>query len=61
MGSVWARIRAFRHDQAGQTTVEWTLLLGAFGIPVIYAFNLLLKVLAEHYKAITFLETLPFP
>ncbi len=61
MTGVWAKTRAFRRDQAGQTTVEWTLLLAAFGIPMIYAFKVLLDVLSEHYRAITFLETLPFP
>ncbi len=47
--------------QSGQTTIEWTLLLVGFVLPMIYVFRLLLAVLAEHYKMVTFLETLPFP
>jgi hypothetical protein len=48
-------------DQAGQITVEWTLLIGAFGIPMIYIFALLLETLAAYYRMMTFLLTLPFP
>lgn len=48
-------------DTRGQVTVEWILILAGFALPMIYVFNLLLSVLAEHYKMITFFETLPFP
>ena len=48
-------------DQAGQTTVEWALLLGGFGLPMVYGFAMLLAILAEHYRMVTFIETLPFP
>ena len=48
-------------DRRGQTTVEWALIMAAFGIPMVYAFSLLLSLLAEHYRMLTFLETLPFP
>jgi Flp pilus assembly pilin Flp len=51
----------FMDDQAGQTTIEWALLLGALGIPLIYVMILLLGALGEHYRMVTFLETLPLP
>ena len=47
-------------DQTGQTTVEWTLLLVAFGLPMFYVFGVLLSILVEHYRMITFMVTLPF-
>ena len=47
--------------QCGQVTVEYTLLLAAFGIPMLYVFRMLLSVLAEYYGMVTFLETLPMP
>ena len=56
-----ARLRELLGDQAGQTTAEWALLLAAFGIPMVYAFGMLLSLLAEHYNMVTFLETLPLP
>ena len=61
MRSLLAIIQAFDRDAAGQTTVEWTLLLVAFGIPMYGVIILLTKVLAEHYKMVHFYETLPFP
>ena len=48
-------------DQAGQTTVEWTLLVAAFGLPMIYVFSVLLASLAEHYRMLTLVLTLPLP
>ncbi len=48
-------------DAAGQSTLEWVLLLVVFGIPMIYVFQWLLDTLAEHYRFVQFLETLPFP
>ncbi len=48
-------------DQDGQTTLEWVLLMIAVGIPMIYAFRFLLDSLAELYRMVTFIETLPFP
>jgi len=53
--------RSLGPDQDGQTTIEWALLLVAFVLPMIYVFRVLLSVLGEHYKMVTFLETLPFP
>ncbi len=48
-------------DQRGQMTVEWTLLIAAFGLPMIYLFSVLLSMLAEHYRMLTLILTLPFP
>ena len=47
--------------QAGQTIVEYTLLLVAFGIPMIYFARWLLGYLGGYYGWLTFLETTPFP
>ncbi len=55
------RVRRFHRDQGGQQTVEWTLLLVAFGIPMIAVLAILLDVLVTHYAMVSFLETLPFP
>ena len=54
-------IREFHGDRAGQTTMEWVLLLVGIGIPLIYVFGLLLDALAELYKMVSFIVTLPFP
>ena len=54
-------LRMFSGDEAGQTTIEYALLLAAVALPSIYVFRQLLAVLAEHYSMITFLETLPYP
>ena len=56
-----AIFRALWCDDAGQTTIEWTLLLVCFALPMIYVLALLLSALAGHYRMVTFLETLPFP
>ena len=61
MKTVMIEIRKFMADQAGQTSVEWALILACFGLPMVYVFALLLSALAEHYRMITFFETLPFP
>ena len=47
--------------QTGQTTVEWTLLLAAFGLPMIYVFAMCLSILATYFSMVSFLETLVFP
>ena len=51
----------FLGDQAGQTTVEWALLLVAFALPMVYVLARALDALAGHYAMVTFLETLPLP
>lgn len=48
-------------DQGGQMTVEWSLLLAAFGLPMIVLFGWLLAALAEYYRLLTLVLTLPFP
>lgn len=48
-------------DERGQTTVEYMLIVAAFGIPLVWVMRRLLEVLAEHYRMISFLETLPYP
>jgi len=47
--------------RAGQASIEYVLLLVAFGLPTILLFRLLLRVMAQVYGALTFLETLPLP
>jgi len=56
-----ATFRKLLADQAGQTTVEWALILLAFALPMYWVFKMLVDVLAAHYAMVTFLETLPFP
>ena len=48
-------------SQAGQTMVEYTLILVAFGIPMIYLARWLLGYLGGYYGWLTFLETMPLP
>jgi len=48
-------------DESGQTTIEWVLVVVAFVLPMIWVLNLLLSALVEHYRMVTFIETLPFP
>ncbi len=54
-------VRKLSADTVGAVTVEYSLLLATFGIPMILVFRLLLGTLAEYYKTVTFLETLPLP
>jgi Flp pilus assembly pilin Flp len=54
-------LRRLSGDEAGQTTIEWAMILVAFGIPMISVFGMLLSVLSEHYRMVTFLQMLPFP
>jgi hypothetical protein len=53
--------RKLNADQAGQTTVEWAMILLAFALPMYWVFKMLVDILAAHYRMMTFLETLPFP
>ena len=48
-------------DETGQMTIEYSLLLVAFALPMIYVIRVLLAVLEEHYRLVSFLETLPYP
>jgi Flp pilus assembly pilin Flp len=47
--------------QAGQTIVEYTLLLAVIGIPMIGFSRKLLGYLATYYGWLTFMETTPLP
>ena len=57
-GNILRRLWA---DDRGQTTIEYALLLAVIGLPAVAVFGLLVSILAEHYKMVTFLELLPFP
>lgn len=48
-------------DQAGATTLEWTLLLAAIGIPSYFIIRVLLLIVADTYRMNTALNALPFP
>ena len=61
MIAVQRTIRDIHGDRTGQSMIEWVLLLVGIGIPLIYVFGLLLDALAELYKMVSFIVTLPFP
>ena len=48
-------------DQAGQATIEYTMILLVIGLPMILMCRMLLLILVEYYKMVTFLLTLPYP
>jgi hypothetical protein len=48
-------------DQAGQASLEWVLLVAVVGLPLAWFCIQGLIVLAEHYRMVTFVDTLPFP
>ncbi len=54
-------LMALHDDRRGETTVEWTLLVVAFGLPMFWLFGWLLDLLQAHYALSTFVETLPLP
>ena len=53
--------RLLKGREEGQITIEWTLLMVAFGLPMIYVFGLMLSVLVGHYRMISCILSLPFP
>jgi hypothetical protein len=61
MKAIGRQLGRLARDQRGQATLEWVMLMVAFGLPLVYIVIKLLGILAEHYKMVTFLETLPFP
>jgi len=61
MNTVWRNLGELHRDQAGQTSLEWVMVLVAFGIPLITLFKLASDALAAHYSRITFFQSLPFP
>ena len=54
-------LRTLAHDQAGQVTVEWALILAAVALPMFYVFRTCLHLLAYHYRMVTMLNSMPFP
>ena len=55
------RMRKLWADQAGQTTIEWALLMAMVGLPAIALFGMLLGILAENYRMVTMMLSWPFP
>lgn len=53
-------VRLLRDDR-GATTVEYVLLLVGVALPLVAFFRYALSVLAEYYRMLSFIETLPFP
>jgi Flp pilus assembly pilin Flp len=56
-----ARRSALCVDDRGQATVEYTLLLAAFGIPLMVLFAAMLRALGQYFQMISLLETMPLP
>lgn len=48
-------------DISGQMTVEWALLIAAFGLPMIVIFRLMLSALTGYYQMLTCVVSLPLP
>ncbi|HNX26874.1 MAG TPA: hypothetical protein PKK48_05650 [Phycisphaerae bacterium] len=46
---------------SGQMTVEWALLIAAFGLPMIAVFRLMLTALTGFYQMLTCVISLPLP
>jgi len=61
MRRLWHKLSRLVADQAGQTTIEWALLIAAVGLPAVTVFGWLLSILSENYRMVTFMELLPFP
>ncbi|HUT02150.1 MAG TPA: hypothetical protein VM389_04685 [Phycisphaerae bacterium] len=61
MRRLWHNLSRLVADQAGQTTIEWALLIAAVGLPAVTVFGWLLSILSENYRMVTFMELLPFP
>lgn len=51
----------FSGDIRGAVTVEWALLLAAFGLPMMILFRVMLYYLTGYYQCITCLVSLPLP
>lgn len=54
-------LKTIAADQSGATTLEWTLLLAAIGIPSYFIIRMLLLIVADTYRMNTALNALPFP
>jgi len=54
--------RQWKNRRRGSTSLEWALLLGVFGFPMgAFLLYVALPALANYYRMVVFLETLPFP
>lgn len=54
-------MRSWLSDERGQASLEWVMLMTAFGLPMVFVYSRLLDILAELYRMITFLHGLPLP
>jgi Flp pilus assembly pilin Flp len=54
-------LRRAAADESGATTLEWTLLLAAIGIPSYWIIKVALATLINHYQMMTTINSLPFP
>ena len=48
-------------DQAGQVTIEWTLVMAAVALPMYFVIRVCIELMVAHFRMVTFMETLPFP
>lgn len=48
-------------DNRGVVTVEWALLLAAFGLPMMVVLRILLTYLTGFYQMLTCLVSMPLP
>ncbi len=58
---ILAAVRRLARNQRGASTVEYLLLIALIGIPSLVVFRALLALMAEFYKMVVFIETLPMP
>jgi len=57
-----SKAKLFHGDTGGATTVEWVLMLCVIGLPTVsFLLYVALPTLADYYRMVVFLETLPFP
>ena len=62
LGKIPAVLRGLACDQRGASSVEYALLIALVGMPVFGLFYLkLLPLMAEYYRMVVFIETLPMP
>lgn len=56
-----ARSRRWLADEAGSTTLEWTMLMAFIGIPSYWIVKMCLNYMADYYRLMTQVNSLPFP
>lgn len=54
-------VRRLNEDQRGQASLEWVLLVAVVGLPLAWFCIQGLVAMAEHYRMVTFVDSLPFP